>query len=708
MAEHIAQNMHAVSLGDEASPVRNITVIQAGTGVGKSAAYLSTLVTLALARKTRLLVSTATVALQEQLIQKDLPALAKALPEPFVFALAKGRGRYVCQFKLGRFASAGANAALEELWIEEDSALTTEQKLRPEFAQNPDQRRIKLYQNLTLALQTGVWNGDRDTLELQPEPGDWSGVAADRHTCTTRHCPNFRGCSYFRARTLLTDAQVIVVNHDLVLASLGTKSLPELDKCLLVFDEGHHLPAVALEQFSSSMDLSSASWLDKLARAMQEVAERISVTLTQDIHSVSGALRHALQDLARMAADLLQAGGFEHESTHRFDHGVLPDDWAEPLRCVQGLAVLLSQSFEALGLELKQRIKEEPLMAATLSGLYARLGQFAPRLHGLVHTSKELIDSRVPPCAKWLRSSTAGAQVYFSAHACPLESGALLGQHVWSQVRGAVITSASLSSCGNFDFFLHESGLNELAHVHPCQVESPFDFAQQGELIVVETRVDPKLLQAYTQEMLVYLLADLHTVQQGALVLFTSRVQMRAVVAALPATLQDRVLVQGAMSRSRLLTFHAERVQTGLPSIIFGMQSFGEGLDLPGNLCNTVLITKLPFASPAEPVQQARAEWMKPRKMVPSTRKISTSGGMSTNVTCSARRDSNPILSTRFTMARPSARNDATVMDMIRISSPAAGISRPIHGLTMPSCTWDHAYPAAPQMAIRMPRERFL
>lgn len=611
MAEYIAQGLHDVSLETEDDPQRNITVIQAGTGVGKSAAYLATMVTLALARKTRLLISTATVALQEQLIQKDLPAVAKVLPVPFVYALAKGRGRYVCQFKLARFTTQGADAAVQELFAQDFPEPSASFKGKPQNLQDPIERRLKLYQNLVVALKADTWNGDRDTLEMQPEPGDWSGVAADRHTCTSRHCPNFRECSYFKARTLLTDAQVIVANHDLVLASLGKKSLPELDQCLLVFDEGHHLPAVALDQFSSSMDMSSLNWLDKLPRSMQEVGEKIGVALTQDVATLSSQLKHALQDLARLAGDALVLNDLGHETTHRFALGDLSDIWTDPLRLVNGHADALSQSFEALGLELKLRAKEDPSLAAMLSGLYARLGQFAPRLNSVLNTSEQLLSRSVPPLAKWLKASHHGAQVYFSAHACPIESGALLHQHVWGTVRGAVITSASLTSCGNFDFFLSETGLNKLAHVSSYQVESPFDFQTQGELIIVETRADPKLVQAYTNEMLVYLQADLHQVIHGALVLFTSRVQMKAAVDGLPRTLQERVLVQGAMGRSRLLAAHVARVEAGLPSIIFGLQSFGEGLDLPGNLCDTVLIAKLPFASPSDPVQEARAEWLK-------------------------------------------------------------------------------------------------
>jgi ATP-dependent DNA helicase DinG len=189
--------------------------------------------------------------------------------------------------------------------------------------------------------------------------------------------------------------------------------------------------------------------------------------------------------------------------------------------------------------------------------------------------------------------------------------GDLLRQSLWRSVRGAVITSATLSSCGSFEFFLQEAGLNDNDAVSTLAVESPFDYRQQGRLIVVETEADPKNVESFTREMLAELMLDLAQVQRGALVLFTSRAQMKAALAALDDTLQGRVLVQGSMARGRLIAAHQARVEADLPSVIFGLQSFGEGLDLPGPLCETVFIAKLPFAAPSDPVQEARAEWLK-------------------------------------------------------------------------------------------------
>jgi len=612
MAQRIASSLSTVNLGEHANPGKAITVIQAGTGVGKSAAYLSTTVAMALSLKTRVVISTATVALQEQLMTKDLPALAAVLETPFVFALAKGRGRYLCKFKLERLVGVGAGDAGADLFeADEDLPPPRAAFARQLQGEDPEERRIKLYNSLADAVASNQWDGDRDKLAEQPDARDWSAVAAERHTCTARHCPQYGQCSYYNARIRLAEAQVIVANHDLVLASLGKKALPDLDKCLVVFDEGHHLPAVALDQFSSSMDLSSLRWLEKLPKVLQEVSEKIHVELAQDVTTLAQQLKSALFDVGRMVMDLLTVNVTGYDGTYRFKNGVLPETFVDPVTLIHGHAGGLSKALEVLGAEVKLLAKEDPSQAQSCSLLYAKLGQLAPKLSSVVETSALLLEHGPQPLAKWLKSDTSSGLVFLTAHACPIVPGDLLRQCLWSQVRGAVVTSATLTSCGSFDYFLHESGLVNNPNASTLEVESPFNYRTQGQLIVVETEADPKNAEAYTREMVGELLGDLSRVEHGALVLFTSRVQMKAAVDALGAALQELVLVQGQMARGRLLATHQARVEAGLPSVIFGLQSFGEGLDLPGKLCETVFITKLPFSPPSDPVEEARSEWLK-------------------------------------------------------------------------------------------------
>lgn len=607
---------------------RAIAVVQAGTGVGKSAAYAATVIPLALAQGRRVMISTATVALQEQLMAKDLPALAAALPQPFAFALAKGRGRYVCRLKLDQMA--GGDAASAGLFGDDEPAAAPG---ADEWAQ-----RAAIYSAWAQALDGDAWDGDRDRLDEPPEPGLWAPVAAERHTCTARHCPSYQSCSYYRARARLAQAQVIVVNHDLLLSTLGLHALPDPSDCYIVFDEAHHLGQVAQGQFTESMDLVHGGWLDKLPRAVADVAGAIGHTPAIDVAEAARALKAAQAELARRAMARISespewlaltgrtAGGRlagadappPPAMTERFEGGVLPPDWLDTVAQLAAHAAALLKVAEALAGQLKANARDNPGDAARCAQLYSRLGSFAPRLQHLQATADLWLQQPAPgqpPLAKWLEAGVQHGLVTLSAHACPLQPGSLLRQHLWRGVRAAVATSASLVTCGGFDHFLHECGLAWDEDVRVKEVQSPFDHAKQGRLVVVQTRSDPRDVDAYTREMLDALMDDLAQVRRGALVLFTSRAQMRRAQELLERgayrTLREQVLVQGQASRTRLLQRHAERVAAGQASVLFGMQSFGEGLDLPGELCEWVFITKLPFASPSDPVGQARADWVK-------------------------------------------------------------------------------------------------
>ena len=681
MAAHIAETLSVVdwpSSDDKAEQKsadappgeRAIAVVQAGTGVGKSAAYAATVIPLALAHGKRVILSTATVALQEQLMVKDLPALSAALPQPFSYALAKGRGRYVCRLKLDQLS--GSDAASADLFEGDDApdsasqtpdalaAHTVASAATSARAAERWSERAQQYAQWTASLDSGAWDGDRDQLADPPETDLWSPVAAERHTCTARHCPSYHSCSYYQARARLAQAQVIVVNHDLLLSTLGLHALPAPQDCYIVFDEAHHLGAVAQGQFTESMDLMRSQWLDRLPRAVDEVANALQHTPDLDVSAFASELKRAQGDLARLAmarvgalpawgqltgrantsvrpelVEGLARGGFRqaqpergYQATpvvERFEGGALPPEWTETVAQLHSRASALLKVMEALATQLKAMARDNPGDAARCAKLYSRLGVLAPRLQHLQATAElwlqEPIDGQ-PPLAKWLEAGIQGGLVTLTAHACPLQPGSLLRSHLWRHVRAAVATSASLTTCGSFDHFLQESGLAFDDAARTREVQSPFDHARQGRLVVVQTRADPKDVEAYSREMLDALMDDLSQVQRGALVLFTSKALMKRAQEWLdPSTssgrtvvrlaLRGSVLVQGEASRTLLIKRHAERVAEGKASILFGLQSFGEGLDLPGELCEWVFITKLPFASPSDPVGQARADWLK-------------------------------------------------------------------------------------------------
>ncbi len=638
MAEQVAHTFARAQLGkleeggDEASagdappPTRSIAVVQAGTGVGKSLAYSVPAIAMAVARGTRVVISTATVALQEQLVNKDLPALAARMEQPFKFALAKGRGRFVCKLKLERLATGGTaegDAPDDDLFAEEEA------EQRAKRPRHESEARMKFYASMADALATAGWDGDRDTLDTPPEPEVWSPVAAEASSCTGKHCPVFSQCTYYDRRKALVAAQVIVANHDLLLSSLGARLLPELDNCLLVLDEAHHLPATALQQFACEADLSRLTWIDKLSSRALRVGALVEVEEIADIPQHAARLRTALTEAARLVMDVYgeelraprpgwggraraQAPGVPTRA--RVPGGVLPAALVEPFSQAAHHAEGFLDALRAISKALRAEIRDKPDEARRLSTLYAQIGALAPRLEA-VHAAAQLLLQDAPegavPAAKWFTLEVDGDYIVVKGHASPVLPGNTLRHQLWSAVRGAVLTSATLTSCGQFDFFLREAGLHGDAHVTTLEVPSPFDYALQGTLVATETTADPREAQAFTAEMVYCLLTDLALVESGALVLFTSRDQMRQAVDALPTAMRSTVLVQTALPRAQLLARHRERVANGEPSIIFGMQSFGEGLDLPGALCESLFITKLPFAPPDDPVGEARAEWLR-------------------------------------------------------------------------------------------------
>ena len=622
MAAQVAQSFGQAELGkvddDGPEPQRSIAVIQAGTGVGKSLAYSIPAIALALSRDTRVLISTATVALQEQLVNKDLPALAEQLDTPFKFALAKGRGRFVCKLKLERLAGTGqAEEDGEDMFPEEMQQAQSK-------ASGPEREaRMQFYKSMADALATQAWDGDRDSLPTPPEAEAWSPMAAESSSCTGKHCPAFHQCVYYERRKDLVAAQVIVANHDLLLSSLGARLLPELDNCLLVLDEAHHLPATALGQFAGEMDLSRLGWIDKLASRALRVNSVAEVEEIADVPSHASQLHQNMQELAQLVmehyGDALKGQKDSWGPARlRVPRGVLPEALGDVLGKIAHHADQFLDALQAISKTLRAEIKDRPEDARRLSTIYAQVGALAPRLEGVSDAARLLMQQPAPdaapghaPNAKWFTLETDGEYIVVKAHASPIQPGAMLRQHLWSQVRGAVLTSATLTSCGQFDFFLRETGLHDNSSVTTLEVPSPFDYARQGTLIARETAADPRDASRYTEEMVEALLTDLSRVQAGALVLFTSREQMRQAVDALSTAMRSQVLVQTALPRTSLLARHRDAVEMGEPSIIFGMQSFGEGLDLPGPLCESLFITKLPFSPPDEPVSEARAEWLR-------------------------------------------------------------------------------------------------
>lgn len=602
MVHHISRTLGPVTLGENEQPVRGISVVHAGTGVGKSLAYAAPCIALAQAKDCRLILTTATVALQEQLA-RDLPLLSKAMPKPFKFALVKGRGRYFCALKGERLSGGGETA--DDLF-DDDERPDADTSKKPQA----NSQRISVFRNLAESFASGKWDGDRDALNDPPAPADWAAVAADRHSCSGKSCAHFNACSYYRARRELVDADVLVANHDLLLSSLGMNVLPGLRDALICIDEAHHLPAVSLSTFADSMDLTSLRWLDRLPKAIKEAASRVEYHPPHDVSRLAVELKAALGDTAKMILEFLGSYLKANSGVCRFQHGVVPEFLYEPLALIKAHSAALLEVMRALAEMLRTAMRDGPALAQTYTVLYSKLGAFAPKLEDVASTSNQLLDDSGVPLARWVSVQDVGGFLRILLHASPITPGEQLAARLWSSVRGAVLTSATLKSCGSFDFFLSEAGLADDSAVSTLEASSPFDYEKQGRFIVVDTVADPKNVPAFNAEVVTHIQRDLAEVTAGALVLFTSRAQMAFVLESLPADTRADMLVQGEMSRASLLREHGVRVRAGRRSIIAGLASFGTGVDLPGELLTTLCIMKMPFSPPSDPIGEARSEWL--------------------------------------------------------------------------------------------------
>ncbi|MFT3929778.1 MAG: ATP-dependent DNA helicase DinG [Spongiibacteraceae bacterium] len=610
-----------------------IAVIEAGTGTGKTLAYSVAGIPVAQALDKKLVIATATVALQEQIVFKDLPDLLRNGGLQFSFALAKGRGRYLCLLKL-------------------DNTLASNPGNDPTLALYPDELQFQLdrgtvdvLDKMIEQLGSGAWDGDRDQWPEQIEDNLWARVSTDHAQCTGRRCPHVRQCSFFKARDALGDADVIVTNHDLVLADLalgGGAILPPPEDTLYVFDEGHHLPDKARDHFAYSSRLRATDkWLEQSIKLIasasadldgsDSLARNLEVvpSIIHDLRQTLSALRPALEELLaeqgeresqRFPSRNSSATQRRDSLTYRFEHGVVPEFLREQ-------AEQLHTAFDELGERLGRA-------AATLESAIDGDSQIdrdeAERwlpaiamLRARADSNRELwfhyarapIDAATsdekPPRARWLvahENNIGGLDI--ALHCSPIIAANTLMQHLWSRCAGAIVTSATMTALGSFDRFIVRSGVPREAQF--VAVPSPFDHASAGVLAVPPMRADPTDPQQHT-DMLISMLPQLIDRKEGTLVLFASRKQMQDVYAALDASWQQSILQQDTLSKHELLNRHRAVIDGSSGSIIFGLASFAEGVDLPGDYCRHVIIAKIPFAVPDEPVEAALAEWIESR-----------------------------------------------------------------------------------------------
>ncbi len=608
----------AKTLAGEYSKDRKIITIEAGTGTGKSLAYSLGAIPLALTRDKKVCISTATVALQEQLVDKDLPFLKKHAGLKFDFALVKGRQRYVCRQKLTQ------------------SVATDSPQAGFTFAEKPKASDIRTLNAMHKALTDGSWLGDIDSWKTPIPHHIWSQVQGDKHSCL-KTLSEHHHCPFHKARETMEQAHVLVVNHSLLLADLelgGGRILSSPDETFYIIDEAHHLPKVTRDHSSASITLRGAiDWLTKLRETGDKMAKLIksqraispALKLSDDCQDLLIEMQKVLTFVDNNASVYFlendnsmsrNNSNFKNkdEQVYRFDNGIIPKtlkNWAEDCnelskKCLSNLNKLYSALIESVKDGDTQMYLAEPVLSEA--------GFMLQRLENLtaLWTMYAKSDSdKAAPMARWLQKqepSKASARQDYLICASPIEVGFTLEDKLWSQCEGAVLCSATLLALNSFDHFRFQAGLKNNDGSQYQQVTSPFDFQNNAQLVVAKMTNEPSANE-FTDELIEKLPKYLAH-GNASLVLFSSYWQMEKVAQALRDKNKLDIAVQGEHSRQHIIENHKKRCDDNKESIIFGTQSFSEGLDLPGNYLNNLIITKLPFSVPTSPVEQAQAEYV--------------------------------------------------------------------------------------------------
>ncbi|QKE62744.1 ATP-dependent DNA helicase DinG [Aquipseudomonas campi] len=621
MIAEIAKVLGAIQHNDEGQRDGEAAVVavEAGTGTGKTVAYALASIPIAKAAGKRLVIATATVALQEQIVHKDLPDLLRNSGLNFSFALAKGRGRYLCLSKLDMLLQDGeAQGATAQMFAEEG------------FRLDVDESSQKLFTGMIEKLAGNRWDGDRDSWSEELDDAVWSRLTTDHSQCTNRHCPNFGQCAFYKAREGMTKVDVIVTNHDMVLADLalgGGAVLPDPRETLYVFDEGHHLPDKAIGHFAHFTRLrSTADWLGQveknltkllaqnplpgdLGRLIEKVPE-----LARELRTQQQFMFSACEQLADFKAGEDMEG--RERPRHRFVGGLVPEHLRElGIELKKGFSQL-TDVFTRLTELLKEAMDGEGAVGIAshqAEEWYPLFGSLLARAQGnwelwTAFTTEDPQDS--PPMARWLTLAESGALFDIEVNASPILAAETLRRNLWNVAYGALVTSATLTALNSFDRFRMRAGLPKAAVT--AVVPSPFLHADAGVLKVPDLKADPRDAAAHTAAI-IRDLASLVEGSRGTLVLFSSRKQMQDVFDGVDREWRKRVFIQGNLSKQETLNKHKARVDSGEESVLFGLASFAEGVDLPGAYCEHVVIAKIPFAVPDDPVEAALAEWIEAR-----------------------------------------------------------------------------------------------
>lgn len=588
-------------------------VIEAPTGVGKTLSYLIPGIAVSREEKKPLIISTANVALQDQIYSKDLPLLKKIIPD-LTFTGAFGRGRYLCPRNLEAIcATEGEQIDLMFLLEDKVDVATSAER--------------EICQELKNDFTSFGWDGLRDHHKKALTDSLWRKISTDKMNCLGRNCQYYHRCPFFIARREIDEVDVVITNHSLVMAAMESESvLPDAKNLLLVLDEGHHIPDVArdaLEVEGEITLLSLNNQLDNITRHVsQYLAQFIPVRppkladpIRFDAHIAK--LRETYQELDTFTNALLPERSKQDE--YLFPLGELPEQLALSCQSLFKLTDALKGLCESILNDLTERTGKEDVVRLHRAILTtSRIVGYLENMSKLWRLAT-LAQSSQAPVSKWLTRRYDKKQSHLHFHCAGIRVSEQLTQLLWRNIPHVVITSATLRSLNSFSRIQELTGLSEHFDDRFMTLSSPFMHEKQGKLVIPKMRYEPTMNneREHLKEMARYFRYEMtQNNHRGQLVLFSSQRAMDGFLEEVK-DLRLCLLVQGDQPRYRLVETHCKRIDAGDNSVLIGLQSFAEGLDLKGDYLTQVHIHKIAFPPVTDPVIITEGEWLKSLKRYP-------------------------------------------------------------------------------------------
>ena len=549
-------------------------VVEAGTGVGKSLAYLVPAILFALEQHKKAIVSTHTINLQEQLLHKDVPILKKMLPVDFEAALMKGRQNYICPRRLER-ALQSAN----------------------ELFTGPEQNEL----NRLAEWASTTRDGSLSDLSIEPDPKVWTQVCSEAHLCTQKTCGQNSRCFYQQARKRLLAADVIVLNHTLLFMLLGGAEEQEeresgflFPNDFIIFDEAHTVEQVASKQIG--IGVSQYGLRSTIQRLYNARTRKGLFTVTRDAQGVRLAA-DLIDDVEKFFAAIESKSDFRKGREFRVrDADLVPDTITGRLTALQARIA-----------DVTKRVDDEFLKA--------ELQEFGRRIRDARDGISIFLEQSAPEHVYWVERTGKTAQ-FLSLNAAPVDLAPVLRRMIFRENCCCVMTSATLA-VGRADLAYFRERVGATG-AEPLQLGSPFNFQKQMKIYVVQKMPDPRDT-GYHKELERWIAKFVEQTDGRAFVLFTSYRDMQQVAGEMQkffAAKKMNLLVQGGGApRGKLL----EQFKSTPRSVLFGTDSFWSGVDVPGEALSNVIITRLPFAVPDHPLIEAKLELIQKRGGDPFT-----------------------------------------------------------------------------------------